>query len=169
MDNETSSSRPINAGIPQGGCLSAILFAIFINGIAKKLNKIKNINFALFADDVSIWTNSKNCLKIQKALQKATDAIQKYSVKWGMKLNTNKTKYILFHKKYHTNFSIAFNKLNIKLYNKPIEKSEHPVLLGINLDKHLNFIHHFQLLLKELSSKRNLIYRLCSNILLSGV
>ena len=81
-----------------------------------------------------------------------------------MKLKTDKTKYIMFHKKYRTNFTSEQNKLKMRLDNTFIEKAEHPTLLGITVDKHLNFNYHFQQLRKKLTTKINLIYRLSSKV-----
>ena len=158
LDNSQSSSRTIKAGIPQGGCISAFLFAIFINGVSNKLRKL-GVHFSLFADDISIWYNSKS-RKIQTKLQKDTNILVSYASKWGMKLNVTKTNYIVFHKKYKTNFNR--NNLSLTLYNKQITKSTNPTLLGIQLDKHLNFDDHFNNLRKQLSTKINLIYHLNS-------
>ena len=54
-----------------------------------------------------------------------------------MKLNTLKTNYILFHKKYRTDFNT--NNLNVHLNNQAITHAKNPVLLGIILDKHMDF------------------------------
>ena len=159
IGNTQSTTRQIQAGIPQGGCISAFLFAIFINDISRKLRKI-GVHFALFADDISVWHNSRNLNKISNKLQKATNLIQQYASKWGMKLNTNKTNYIVFHKKYRTNFNQ--HNLKLTLNNKPINKSPNPTLLGITLDKHLNFDYHFHSLIKKLTTKINLISHLSS-------
>ena len=81
LDSQThSSTRPVKAGIPQGGCISAFLFAIFINGVGTKLRKL-GVNSALFADYISVWFNSKNLKKIAKKLQKATYILQSYATK----------------------------------------------------------------------------------------
>ena len=77
-----------------------------------------------------------------------------------MKLNVTTTNYIVFHKKYKTNFNR--NNLSLTLYNKQITKSTNPTLLGIQLDKHLNFDDHFNNLRKQLSTKINLINHLSS-------
>ena len=88
-DEIDSSKNTIKAGIPQGGCLSALLFALFINDIKKELKKIR-VKFALFADDISVWFAAKSLKKINKMLQKAIDKINKYAQKWGLKLNVDK-------------------------------------------------------------------------------
>ena len=67
INDTNSSKRTIKAGIPQGGCLSALLFAIFINDIKKVLKKLM-VKFALFADDISVWFAGKNNNKIRKQI-----------------------------------------------------------------------------------------------------
>jgi len=161
INKDKSNLRPIKAGLPQGGALSALLFAIYINDIGKELHKCK-VNFALFADDTSIWTASSNTKTIQKKLQKATNSLHKYTEKWGMKLNATKTNYIIFKKKYKSAFANLNNKLSIKVDNTQIDKCENPTLLGITLDENLNFDIHFKKLTSSLQTKLNLIRTLSS-------
>ena len=40
INNTKSQLKEIKAGIPQGGCISAHLFSIYINDVAIKLRKI---------------------------------------------------------------------------------------------------------------------------------
>ena len=83
---------------------------------------------------------------------------------WGMKINIDKTTYTLFHKKYRTQSNQFSDTIEVKLNDNLISKIEHPTLLGIKLDKHLNFEHHFVELRKSLTTKLNLFYRLSSNL-----
>jgi len=64
VNNDKSHPKNVFAGIPQGGCISAFLFSIFINDVNKELKKTKN-KFAVFADDISLWAHSKNIQVIQ--------------------------------------------------------------------------------------------------------
>ena len=66
IKNTNSTKRPVKASIPQGGCISANLFALYINDIGKKLRKI-GVKFALFADDITIWYSHKNKKNRKKA------------------------------------------------------------------------------------------------------
>lgn len=82
VKKSTSTKRNIKAGLPQGGCLSALLFALYINDIAKKLRTL-NVHFALFADDITIWCTNKNINKIERNLQKDTKIMLNFANKWG--------------------------------------------------------------------------------------
>lgn len=160
-DEIDSSLKPIKAGIPQGGCLSALLFAIFINDIKKELKKI-GVKFALFADDISVWFSAKSLKKINKLLQKAIDKINKYAQKWGLKLNTQKTKYMLIANNYNRPSYELSSNLSLEINNTKIDKVKQAKLLGINLDAGLTFESHFNEIINKCSSKLNLLKILSS-------
>ena len=55
-----------------------------------------SIYLLLFADDMVIFTTDKNSLQYQ------LDSIYMYSSKWGLKINTAKTKILVFEKRKKT-------------------------------------------------------------------
>ncbi|CAF1091286.1 unnamed protein product, partial [Brachionus calyciflorus] len=88
---KNSSIKDIKSGVPQGGCLSALLFALFINDLGKKLRKLSpKLNFELFADDVSVWCSHSRINSINKILQKATTIINNFAKSRGLSLNVDK-------------------------------------------------------------------------------
>ncbi|CAF0801792.1 unnamed protein product [Brachionus calyciflorus] len=161
-DEIDSSKKSIEAGIPQGGCLSALLFAIFINDIGKVLKKI-GIKFALFADDISVWFSAKSLKKINRMLQKAINKINNFALKWGLKLNVNKTKYMLIANNHNRPSYELSSNLSLEINNQKIEKARQAKLLGINLDPGFKFDTHFTELNKKCSSKLNLLKILSSD------
>ena len=68
----------LNEGLPQGSCISALLFPIFINGIDLILKKL----VSLFADDTSTW-------RIEK--QHGMDKVINWTEKGEMQVNVDKT------------------------------------------------------------------------------
>jgi exonuclease III len=95
IDGSISRERDILAGVPQGSPLSPLLFALYINDLGKLLDKHK-INFALFADDVTIWSIEKSLITIEFLLQVAINEINDFFIHKGLKLNGKKCVYSIF-------------------------------------------------------------------------
>lgn len=148
IDGVSSEKSSISAGVPQGSPLSPLLFSLFINKIGEELGKL-NIRFALFADDLIIWTNDKFLHNIEKRLQEATIIIDKYFRKIGLKLNEKKCQYIIFSN------SRAPQKIELRLNNHLVEFCNNPRILGIYFDPKMNFQFHFEALRKDLITKIN--------------
>ena len=51
INGETSDTKSINAGVPQGSILGPMLFPIYINDIVNNIS----CNIKLFADDTSLY------------------------------------------------------------------------------------------------------------------
>ena len=60
-NNTFSEYLPIFNGVPQGGVIGPLLFIIYINDIASKVDVSSNIN--LFADDTKTFSQSNTTLQ----------------------------------------------------------------------------------------------------------
>jgi hypothetical protein len=154
IDGIISDDKNILAGVPQGSPLSPLLFALFINDIGKILDK-HDLNFALFADDLTIWTIQSDLTTIELILQKAIDDINLFFGDIGLKLNGKKCTYTIFTNK-------PKDRLSLYIANIPVQYEQHPKSLGIFFDPKLKFNFHFQEIKKQLVSKINLL-RILSN------
>ena len=122
-----------------------------MNDIGNILGKIDNLNFALFADDLTIWTSSKNLITIKSTLQQATTAIKSFFTNIGLKLNEKKCEYTIF------THNRSKQRINLTINNQEIEYTNNPKVLGIIFDPKLNFNYHFNEILTQLNSKFKLI------------
>ena len=88
------------AGVVQGESTSPLLFSIFVNDLEHSLNDTDIgthvqdilIKILLFADDMAIFSETR------EGLQKGLDNLADYCLKWGIKVNTKKTKVVVFRK-----------------------------------------------------------------------
>ena len=84
-------------GVRQGDNLSPTLFNIFMNGLPKYFDdscaptRIGNtpLNSMLYADDLMVVSET------QSGLQEAMYKLEKYCSSWSMKVNANKTKFMV--------------------------------------------------------------------------
>ena len=88
LNGQTSSWRPILAGVPQGSILGPLLFLIYINDLPNKLKS----NAKLFADDTSLFTIVKDENKSANVLNNDLSLISEWAFNWKMLFNPDPTK-----------------------------------------------------------------------------
>jgi hypothetical protein len=72
VDKQFSTVKPIQAGVPQGSCLSPHLFSLYINDMPKHTN----CNTALFADDTLFLAQCRSNNSAVRKLQQQLDLSQ---------------------------------------------------------------------------------------------
>ena len=157
IDGATSSKKTLEEGLPQGSALSCTLFLIFINDLPELLN----IEKALFADDLVLWTTNKYEILARAKLNRALGILTTYCSFWKLKINLQKSVYSIFSK----SLKSSKKTLTLKLDGVTLLKEENPAYLGVQLDRQLS-MNKFMNNMKEKASKRlNLIKRFASTTL----
>ena len=155
VNGTTSPKKSLEEGLPQGSALSCTLFLIYINDLPETIE----INTALFADDLVMWTSGKHFLYMQRQLNKALATLSTYCELWKLQINTSKTVYTIF------TLSPVHIKttLHLKVQNTTIQRDNNPSYLGIRLDPKLNFKTHFDDIATKVAKRLNLLKRLASS------
>jgi exonuclease III len=135
-ENGLSNDILIKKGVLQGNTLSPTLFNIFINDItacfegqnSPCLDELNNIPVSclMYADDIVILSKSK------KGLQEKLNNLDTYCKEWGLQVNREKTKVIVFCKK------DPVIPLFFKIGDMVIETTDTYKYLGVLLHKHGN-------------------------------
>ena len=136
MNGQTSSWRPVLAGVPHGSILGPLLFLIYFNDFPNKLDS----NAKLFADDTSLFTVVRDVKESADILNNDLSLISKWAFSWKMLFNPDPNKpaqEVLFSRK-----KKAQNHLIISLNNIQVERSSSQKHLGLILDEKLNFKQH---------------------------
>ena len=109
--SKTSNFIDSKVGVKQGDPSSSLMFLFFVNDI---LNHIDTIA-VLFAET-------------PQALQSMLDDLEQYCNEWGLKININKTKIMIFEKGRHTTH-------NFTLYDSILDIEQSFKYLGIHFYK----------------------------------
>ena len=116
--NRCSSYFDIHAGVKQGDPLSPVLFILFINDILDSLANENDATLAidemnlfmlLYADDAVLFSKSA------ETLQNMLNRLHTYSSIWGLKVNTEKTKIMIFEKGPKTYIDIFYNDILLEV------------------------------------------------------
>ncbi|MES9880358.1 MAG: reverse transcriptase family protein [Sedimenticola sp.] len=122
-------------GVKQGDPSSALMFMMFINDISQNINSNLDGIFTcnelkffliLYADDQVLFANNP------ESLQSMLRDVEQYCHTWGLKINTSKTKTMIFEKGRHTKFDFSLN-------NTILETVTSFKYLGIHLFKNGNW------------------------------
>ena len=138
-DNFLSHLGQYERGVRQGDGLSPLLFNIFINDINDIfdetisqpviLNTTK-LNCLIYADDVLLLSESK------EGLQSCLDSLNVYGDYWKLRINTEKTKVMVF-----SAGKIKTDNIKLTLNKSDIEIVDNYKYLGILLSYNGNFKH----------------------------
>ena len=154
INNTLSTKKTLDEGLPQGSALSCTLFLIYINDLADNIE----VQTALFADDLVLWTTGKHFLYMQRQLNRALSILSIFCELWKLKINTSKTVYSIFTlSPVHLRTT-----LHLKVQGTTIQKDNNPKYLGVRLDPKLTFKTHFQDIADKVAKRLNLLKRLAS-------
>lgn len=96
INEHTSAVEPILSGVPQGTILGRFLFSIFVNDIPQIDNQAK---FVICADDTTLLFSASSANELELKANKSLVEVEKWADFNRLKINTNKTKAIVFHSK----------------------------------------------------------------------
>ena len=148
FQNKNSSLLPISTGVPQGSILGPLLFIIYINDIA---NASQVFNFISYADDTTLfislnYDNANNSTPNAMILNNEIDKVSQWLALNKLSLNISKTKAMIFHTS-----KKRVNPPELKICNTDIQYIDNFLLLGIMIDKNLNWTPHLNYISKKIS------------------
>ena len=133
LNGQTSSWRPVLAGVSQGSILGPLLFLVYINNLPNGLKS----NPKLFADDTSLFAIVKDKNESADVLNNDLLLISKWAYDWKMLFNPDPKKpaqEVIFSRKNQSQSHPTIGLNNIHVERAPYQKH-----LGIILDEKLNF------------------------------
>lgn len=126
VDGDTGRTYPNAVGVLQVSILSPLLFNLTMIDLAKRLEEIPEHSFTIYADDITLWTNSRPAADQQRTLQAALNAIDDYLPQTGMSPSPEKTTYIVIcgSPQDEMYLSLFFGGKKLKQAEKPVTFSD---------------------------------------------
>lgn len=128
--NYASTTHSIQAGVPQGSILSPLLFNLFINDFPSS----PQIQTYMYADDTAIATQTYNLNSACHRLSSHLLEIHNWTRNWKISINSNKSKYIIFHRRLLPS-TISVPQIN----NEPIPLENKIKFLGLIIDNKITW------------------------------
>lgn len=148
VNGKCSDWTPVSSGTPEGGLLSPLLFAMFINDLPAQIQS----PCLMFADDVKIYRKI-TCAADAALLQEDLQRLCRWSQVWKLNLNPTKCK----------SFRMTLKKLPIQsIYfvgNTALEHVDTIRDLGVILDQKLTFGAHIDNTVKKANRALGLLIR----------
>ena len=151
-----SETVTLEAGTPQGSCLSPILYLIYVNDMTDVLNPDK-VNASQFADDTGVWCTESNVETAKKTIQDAVVSLEKWCQKWFVSLHPAKSKLILFTKCFRHKAEVEENGLSIVLFNESVPAVNEADFLGVTFDSRLTYEPQIRKSLTKAYKRLNLL------------
>lgn len=147
IQNETSTERPIRAGVPQGSCWGPYLYSIYCHDIP--LPSSDTQFSGLYADDLVYAVCDPDSEIAAQRLQTQLHILGQWCTKWRVKINPSKSCAVTYtYKRRHTEPTLYYNQHRIP------NESQYKYL-GVTLDKRLTFQHHVSDLRTRIKNRAN--------------
>ncbi|XP_061725406.1 uncharacterized protein LOC133531290 [Cydia pomonella] len=131
VESAVSQERRIQAGVPQGSCLSPACYACYTDDIPV----VGQAQLALFADDAAYFATSFKMPHAVAKIQPTLDALPDWLSKWRLSVNVGKTQALI------TGRATALPNPP-SLLGQPLTWSPAVKYLGVTIDRRLNMDRH---------------------------
>ena len=152
LNGQTSDSKTITCGVPQGSILGPLLFLIYINDMNKA---IKNSQVFHFADDTNLLYSHKDQNTLKKTLNKDLKDLYEWLCANRLSLNVAKTEFMIFRP---PKMKLS-GRVVLTLNRTKIHESTKIKYLGLILDPRLTWKEHINELSKKLNRSIGMLYK----------
>lgn len=156
-NGESSPTKTILRGVPQGSVLGPLLFCIYINDLPLSISE-PQVSCDLFADDTSLHSCATQISGIQHSLQCGLNDVTEWCNSNQMIIHPKKTKSMLITSRQKHQLH-PFN-LKLTIDNNPVEQVKSHKVLGTFVDDQLCWKTQINSICKKLSRSIYLLNRL---------
>ena len=156
LDGQKSSTRHVNAGVPQGSILGPTLFLVYINDLPDSVVS----KLVMYADDTTLFNSvDKASSPLQRqqlcdTLNKDLQMIHEWGSQWLVSFNPSKTQSIL-----HSRSRDSPSQSHLLMHGSPVEQHNDISLLGLSVSSNLSWKTYLQTVSKRASQRIGCLYR----------
>ena len=154
INDVTSNCLDISCGVPQGSCLSALLFLVYINDLASSTN----LGTYLFADDTTLLGEGSDLKILEDEINNELIKISDWLKNNKLTFHPDKTSYIHFFKKYDEITNIQIEGKHLQQIGKEFEEMS-AKFVGLHIDEQLKWLVHAREVKKKINSNTMAIIR----------
>ena len=144
-----SGAKKLLCGVPQGSALGPILVSLYTTPLSKSHSESSRHRFSLFADDTQLYVHftHKNVSHAFDRLERCLEDVKKWLSANKLKLNPDKTEFIVFGSKIqHEKLNKSFPVNILGNFLSPVRVVRN---LGVWLDSDFSFSGHVQNICKS--------------------
>ena len=160
LNGKSSSTKFINAGVPQGSILGPLLFIIFIDDITLDISSTS----ILYADDVTLMSfiKSKEArIPAAASLNQDLCNIEKWATSWNVLFGAAKCKTVTISNRQDAKDSHRC----LQFFGTTLTETETVEVLGLTLSKDLSWKHDVTRMAKSAAQRTGLLRRVAPYLL----
>ena len=157
LDGQRSSTKHVNAGVPQGSVLGPTLFLLYINDLPDSIVS----KLVMYADDATLFnsverpkSSSQQRQHLYDVLNKDLETVSEWGSKWLVSFNPSKTQGIL-----HSRLKEDGVQYSLQMNNTAVNQCNTISLLGLTVSNDLSWKSYIQSVSKQAAQRIGSLYR----------